>query len=328
MGGRLHIAGALIAASLLPACTTAPQPAPMSPPRAQQVVVPLVQDRGYALVPVSVNGSAPLWFVLDTAASSSVISPATRDLLRLERDGPVDVTGAGGQSSYETTKLRSLSVGELTATDVGAVVVDLKRFEATGAGSRRLAGILGHDFLRRYDFAVDLPRNVIRLQPIGGPPLAASGAACVPNLADDPGWVVIDVAVNGAPVRAIVDTGAGRSVFNWPAARAAGVTESTPGVVRATTDAQGLGTGAAVTYNHSFADVRAGATVFTRSQARIADLPVFASLGLAKRAAVILGTNYVTDRQMTVSYTTDRVCFGQLSRRAAHPHPLVRTRPA
>ena len=312
--GRHDIVGVLICASLLSACEeTALRATPASLPRAGQVVVPLVQDRGYALVPVSVNGSAPLWFVLDTAASSSVISPATRDLLRLERGGPVNVTGAGGEASYEATKLRSVSVGGLTATDVGAVVVDLKPFEAKGEGSRRLAGILGHDFLRRYDFTVDLPRNVIRLQPVGGPALAASGAACVPNLADDPGWVVIDIAVNGAPVRAIVDTGAGRSVFNWRAARAAGVAESTPGVVRATTDAQGLGTGAAVTYNHAFADVRAGATVFTRSQARIADLPVFVSLGLARRAAVILGTNYMTDREMTVSYTTNRVCFGRPS---------------
>ena len=276
--------------------------------RARPVSVALIQDRGYALVPVRVNGGAPLWFVLDTAAGASVISPATRDRLGLGAGGTAAVTGAGGDANYETAVLRSLSLGGLSATNLGVVVIDLKKFEAK-AGGPTLAGILGHDFLRRYDFTLDLPGKRILLRPTGGV-RGLTGAACVPNLADDPGWVVIDLEVNGAAVRAMVDTGAGRSIFNWNAARAAGVTADTPGVARARSDAAGLGAVSAPTSTYRFASVGAGATRFAPSHSRIADLPVFAALGLADKPAAIFGTNYLADRSMTVSYSTDQVCFG------------------
>lgn len=205
-----------------------------------------------------------------------------------------------------------MSVDGLVRRNVGVVVVDLARFENQESG-RTFAGILGNDFLRHFDFVLDLPHGVLRLYPRdeNGQSIVAGldTLACVPNLADDPGWIVMDVAVEGTPVRAIVDTGAGRSVFNWVAGRQAGITPESPGIVKSETGTRGLGSQAAETSRYSFERVEAGPTRFRRTESRIADISVFQALGLDKRPAVIFGTNYLEDRALTVSYTTDQICF-------------------
>lgn len=308
----------LIATATLAGCapqaTVARSTASVPASSAAPVEVPLERARGYALIPVSIGGKDSLWFVLDSAAGSSVISPATRDLLGLKPDSgtTATVTGASGDSDFQAFELDSMSVDGLVRRNVGVVVVDLARFENQESG-RTFAGILGNDFLRHFDFVLDLPHGVLRLYPRdeNGQSIVAGldTLACVPNLADDPGWIVMDVAVEGTSVRAIVDTGAGRSVFNWVAGRQAGITPESPGIVKSETGTRGLGSQAAETSRYSFERVEAGPTRFRRTESRIADISVFQALGLDKRPAVIFGTNYLEDRALTVSYTTDQICF-------------------
>ena len=306
-------------ALLLPgaACSTpagSPEAAATSakPATAAVLQTPLVQERGYALVPVRMGDGEPFWFVLDSAASSSVISPATRDRLGLGAGAvQAQVAGGSGSATYQGVELPPFDFGGVRFEKLGAVVVDLSRFQAPASG-RTFAGIIGNDVLRRFDFAVDMPRSILRLRPRGSGPAASllDAPTCVPNVADDDGWIALDLRVNGAPVRAVVDTGAGRSIFNWTAARAAGVTPQTPGVTKAQVGAQGLGSSAATdTSVYKFDRVQAGPVTFAPVDSRIADLPVFETLGLGQRSAVIFGTNYLADRAMAVSYPDRQVCF-------------------
>ena len=299
------------------ACTPHAPPGEINPVptgTAAYAEVPLLRDGGYALVPVSIGGTDSLWFVLDSAAGGSVISPATRDLLGLGEDAGTEatITGASGDASFQALEIDSMSIGGFTRTKVGVVVIDLTRFQKPES-QRTYAGILGNDFLRRFDFALDLPHQSLRLYPRdadGQSRLAGLDTlACVPNLADDEGWVVMDVSVEGTPVRAIVDTGAGRSVFNWVAAKAAGVTPESPGITRSDRSTQGLGAQRAETHHYQFERVEAGQTRFRPVESRIADISVFRALGLSERPAVIFGTNYLEDRVLTVSYSTKQICF-------------------
>lgn len=274
--------------------------------------LPIVQEHGYALVSVTIAGVPDLWFVVDSAASSSVISPSTRDALGLGKNASqANVTGGSGQASYQAVELPKFSFGGQNFEKLGAVVVDLSRFESTGSG-RKIAGLIGNDVLRRFDWALDMPRAVLKLRERGTTKAStlAGSDRCVANVADSDAWVAMDVLLNGVKVHAVVDTAAGRSIFNWTAARAAGVTRETPGVTRAQVEARGLGAQkASETFVHRFAKVEVEPVVFTPTESRIADLPVFGALGLAEKPAVIFGTNYVADRVMAVSYPDRQICF-------------------
>lgn len=297
------------------ACTPHVQPGrPAAAPAFAEL--PIVRERGYALVPLSIGTRDSLWFVLDAAAGGSVISPATRDALgiRKQEGTTTVVTGAGGDETFQALELDSIQVGPYVQRSVGVNVIDLTRFQRPESG-RRLDGILGNDFLRNFDVVLDLPRSTLRLYRRG-----ASGASalagldtlsCVPNLADAPGWIAIDVRVAGTPVRAIVDTGAGRSIFNWVAARRAGLSPDHPSVTKAATATGGLGSATAATYLHRFERVETGGTRFRPSESRIADLPIFKTLGLGERPAAILGTNMIEDRAMTISYSARQLCFAE-----------------
>ena len=311
---RTLLASLLAACVLLPGCAaqgTKDAVGVLTPPP-EVTRIPLVRDRGYALIALSIGGHRDLWFVVDSAASSSAISPATRDRLGLASAATqATVTGGSGTADYQAVELPSFALGGQTFDKLGAVVIDFSRFQAPGS-TRTFAGILGNDVLRRFDFAIDLPRFALLLRPRGSGRASdlIGQAVCVPNEADDDGWVVMDLRVNGAPVRAIVDTGAGRSIFNGPAARAAGVAPEAAGVTRAVQNTQGLGSQAATpTRLHTFERVDAGPVRFSAVPSRIADLPVFAALGLAQQPAAIFGINYLNDRGMAVSYPHKEICF-------------------
>lgn len=307
------------------ACTPHAYPgevAPVQTSTAPYAEVPLIRDGGYALVPVSIGGTDSLWFVLDSAAGGSVISPATRDLLGFGEDAGIEatVTGAGGDTNFQALEIDPISIGGFTRTNVGVVVIDLTPFQKQES-ERTYAGILGNDFLRHFDFVLDLPRQSLRLYPRetdGRSHLAGLDTlACVPNLADDEGWIVMDVSVEGTPVRAIVDTGAGRSVFNWVAARQAGLTAESPGIIKSDRNTHGLGAQRAETHHYRFERVEAGQTRFRSVESRIADISIFRALGLSERPAVIFGTNYLDDRALTVSYSTRQICFSSAERASA-----------
>lgn len=275
--------------------------------------MPLVGDRGYALVPVRLGKGPLLWFVLDTAASRSVIASTTRARLGLGKAvESVAVTGGSGRAQYERVRLPTFRFGGETFADLHAIVADLSAFENKDT-KRAIDGIIGQDVLRRFDYALDLPKVVLRLAPRGksSPDRLVGAASCVANIADSDGWVRMQVRVNGSPAHAIVDTGAARSILNWRAAEGAGIKRDTPGVERSKNNAQGLGGGAGVeAFVHTFRQVQAGPVSFTPAPSSIADMPVFAALGLAERASMIFGTNYMTDRPMAVFYDSKRICFG------------------
>src|SRR2546429_5860657 len=61
------------------------------------VEVPFEVESGWVVIPVSVNGSRPLRFVLDSGAGAAAITnPAIVDSLNLKIAGKMQVRGAGG----------------------------------------------------------------------------------------------------------------------------------------------------------------------------------------------------------------------------------------
>lgn len=116
-------------------------------------------------VPVSVNGAANLWFILDTGASPTVIDAAVAGKLGIASGGDEVIEGAGSGSSHQAhaTPARLLVGGTALKVDAPAIA-DLAGLLAPTSG-RAPAGIIGSQFFREHVVEIDFERRRITLFP-------------------------------------------------------------------------------------------------------------------------------------------------------------------
>jgi predicted aspartyl protease len=156
---RLLIFALLLSACELaaPARTTAPTDS-----AAGEVAFKLVGPNEAALVvPVSINGREPVDFVLDTGATLTCIDVSLSRVLGLPEESPMGGVGIGAMTvgRIETVSMDSLRVGNAVAYDITACRLDLEPLrKAFGA-----QGLLGLNFLKSFDMALDFERRVLRL---------------------------------------------------------------------------------------------------------------------------------------------------------------------
>ncbi|HEX8281545.1 MAG TPA: retropepsin-like aspartic protease [Chthoniobacterales bacterium] len=278
--------------------------------------VPLTMRGDYAVVPVSVAGAeTPLLFILDTGAGGSVVSPATRAMLPIDpSESRFDtIVGAGGKSEMESVPLASLRVGEFTVEGLRAVVIDLADFKRSA--DEPYAGILGQDFLKRFDVEIDLPANRMRLHRRGNgnaPQLGFNAGPPLRNVStsEDIGWLAFDATVEGKPVRALLDSGAPRTIVNWDAARAAGLSETSERVRKRERPTGGLGPARAPTFDFDATDLTVGSVAFGATPLRIANLQVFDLIGMGGKPGMLAGLDLLRRCAIFISYEdrTVRMC--------------------
>ena len=164
---------------------------------------------GRVLAPVMVNGRGPFRFVLDTGANRSVLSPRVTDDLGLtpSLDAPIQVHGVTG-----TAVLPTVLVGEIRAGNLS--VVRSKRMPVlSGPVLAGADGILGIEGLSRSRIDIDFENGTVTIARSRGIP-AAEGMRVVPVTLRHRGLLVADARVGGVQVKAIIDTGAERTLGN------------------------------------------------------------------------------------------------------------------
>lgn len=112
---------------------------------AASVHVPIRLVRNLPLVKVSVNGSSPRWFVLDTGAETSIVSKRLAARLDLQReDSGLDILGAGGESiaADAMCRLSKLRIGDAVFQGAHACILDLAHLRS--ALGESFDGILGY----------------------------------------------------------------------------------------------------------------------------------------------------------------------------------------
>ena len=162
--------------------------------------VPFEIVGGIVLVKASLNGTAPLPFILDTGATECLLTPQAANRVGL---GPA--SGAGEKMA------RSVAVGEHTVPAMSFIIHDpLQAISLRLDQGINYAGILGYPFLSKFAFSIDYQRK--RLDLLGG---VASGTALkrpqagirVPFVLRDR-LIHVTGMINGrGPVTFIVDTG-------------------------------------------------------------------------------------------------------------------------
>jgi predicted aspartyl protease len=158
-----------------------------------------------ALVSVTING-AQKQFLLDTGGAATQISAEAADKLKLPLvDSGVKMLDLYGNASTRAVKVDSFGLGRLVDTNTTLPIMTFRDNEL-------YSGILAADYMGKYDIELDFAGGKMNyFSPEHCPgkvvywPTAA--IAAVPMRFWDH-HLILDVSLDGRPLRAIVDTGA------------------------------------------------------------------------------------------------------------------------
>jgi predicted aspartyl protease len=170
---------------------------------------PTRKDRvGRVLAPVMINGQGPFRFIVDTGASYSTVSPQLVQTLGLQPDEDFQfvVNGITGSARVPSVPIDHLQAGDLSFRSIRLPVI----WAPVMAGAD---GILGAAGLKEERIMVEFTRNRVTISraPLG---LAPRGFRRVHATLMSNGLLTVEVRVGGIRARAVVDTGAERSLGN------------------------------------------------------------------------------------------------------------------
>lgn len=181
------------------------------------VEVPFAVESNLMVIPVSVNGSRPLRYVLDTGAQgTSLNNPEIIDSLNLKITGTMPVRGAGGGGAAS-----EVSIAENVNFNIGGIELSGGRL-----GVRRLPkdspflatsdGVIGRIVFSTLVVEVDWEKRVVRFYDPAKYKYSGKGTV-LPLTFDDGGrpYTTANVRLSGdksVPVKLIVDTGASHAL--------------------------------------------------------------------------------------------------------------------
>lgn len=227
-------------------------------------------------------GDRPTQFILDSGAFYSTISRATAAEFKLEDKALPPwfrVTGVNGDATASAAVARNFSLAGIALPKVDFIVA------GTDTGT---AGLIGQNILGLADVEYDLPHGMVRLLKVQGcaDTALAYWAQGKPfsTLKLEAGnggpWkppTVATVLVNGVKLRAEFDTGAQTTVMTLSAAKRAGITPNSPGVVQVGRGS-GLGSREVRTWLAPFEQIDIGGEIVPRPKLRISDIHMNADM--------------------------------------------------
>jgi hypothetical protein len=130
--------------------------------------LPFKDAEGYILLPASINGAAPIDFVLDTGADIPTLlaGPRTRHLA-LSMKGARKLGPAGDLAAPVGSRQDGLDIdfGGVVFKRQTAIAIDEAGLACRGPGSPKapFAGVIGHDLFRRFTVEVNRDRGLVVL---------------------------------------------------------------------------------------------------------------------------------------------------------------------
>lgn len=232
-----------------------------------------VTMRGARAIVSTQMGGKEAQFILDSGAFYSTMSRASAETygLPLETLPPgFELRGINGSTSAWLTTVRNFNLAGVTLPNIRFLV---------GGTDTGAVGLLGQNFLSIGDVEYDLRHGLVRLLRPQGCKVddlafwAGSRPVSIIPLADhlpQQRKTIATVTLNGVKLRALFDTGAVGSVLTLSAARKAGVTPTSPGVVPAGIST-GLGSRSLRTWNATFDRIEIGGESIPHPHIRISE---------------------------------------------------------
>jgi predicted aspartyl protease len=155
------------------------------------------------LVKVRIDDGEPVDFLLDTAASQTVVDRAAAAAHLLNRGPNYPVAGVAGSVPTQVTRIPKLSIGDVELTDVQALILDLS--PQTRQMGKPIAGILGANVLSKFIVGIDYSHGQITFNDLEMYKPPANGV--IVPFAQRRGPLV-RAYLNGHDVPFLIDTGA------------------------------------------------------------------------------------------------------------------------
>lgn len=123
--------------------------------------VPFHLSGSHIFINVRVNNSAPMHFIFDTGASTTVINQRKAKKLKLSSDGFTPVRSKKGPSLVYYSRSNQLGMGALVLEKVRIVHLPLDHLEEVL--EKNVDGIIGHDLLKHYVVQINYDAQTIEL---------------------------------------------------------------------------------------------------------------------------------------------------------------------
>jgi aspartyl protease family protein len=134
------------------------QPRSGAAPMSGAMTIPVAVTGRGVVVPVTFNRSVNANLLLDTGASMTMISRRVATALALPATSAGLFSGIGGTITAPIARVESVKVGDAEVNGMAVSIHDLSRLP-------QIEGLLGMDFLGRFQVSVDSSRRILVLTP-------------------------------------------------------------------------------------------------------------------------------------------------------------------
>jgi hypothetical protein len=274
--------------------------------------VPLDVSGAHGLVTALLNGE-PARLILDTGAERSLVTPGAVRRLGLALDPWVGTTlmGIGGLERHQNAAPRSFELGGVSLrhpTMFHDSSLAVGQLPIGRLGGQPVDGLLGRDFLAGFDVLIDVPGRRLTLYQV----TACSGRflpwrtpyAAVATLPAYRQALVIPVEVDGRALRAMLDTGASRTLITAPGMARLGLTAERLAGDRGGI-ARGIGRNGVTVQAHRFDTMQVGGAVERGPVLLVAPVHVVPTVDM------LLGLDWMQSHEIWLSYATMQVFVGR-----------------
>ena len=272
-----------------------------------RATVPVDISGSLMVAPVQVNGIAGR-FIVDTGAARTVVTPAAVARFGLELDEWTATTmrGVGGVERRRNAMPRSVTLGGVALRRRSLSGDSILRVAALPVGDG-IDGLLGRDFLSVFDVDLDPARRIMALFTVEG----CSGRF-VPwpdgyeEIPMDPpldGALLVPAVLDGVRLRALLDTGASRTVLSLSGMARMGLTVGgdAPEVI------SGVGPRRVTAWPHWFRGLRIGSDV------TVAPMLLAAPIPLQPVSDLLVGLDWIQGRRLWISWSTRRLFVAKIT---------------
>jgi hypothetical protein len=187
-------------------------------------IVDCIYERGQFFLPLSLEGSAPHYFIVDTGAGVSAIDETLATELRLHKMKQTELAGTAGVLTVDQVQIdrilplyRGRGVDELAWYGLHPTRQDLSGFQVPPPITRE-AGLLGNDYLQSFVVQMRFSPPLLEItRPTGFVPAGADPQRFLPFFLDDAKIVRVEGTLDGwlkAQLR--FDTGSATMTIDGP----------------------------------------------------------------------------------------------------------------
>jgi hypothetical protein len=256
-------------------------------------IVRLSSNRPAVLVVINERG--PFLFVVDTATTNTVLTPALQRRLRAPMlpGPPVDVVSAAGSVRSHYYRIDEIAVAGVIVEGGRAVVMDLPEEEG-------VAGVLGAEFLSNFKVDLDMPAKRMALYPERAP-IHAPNFVRVQGRLTEHGIIVVPARVENTNVSAAFDSGGRHTIANSWLAGATGHYDNAKlrnfqSYVRDAAKQRYMGV------TEDFARIQVGPALWSNRNVLISDIRVFDQIGHGTKPIMFIGMDLMAHRRVIIDY--------------------------